>query len=70
MVGSFSWGLIRLLRTLQMEDRGFSDWSFGQVVPLVLLAAPLLTIFESFYTGISSFLLSRHSADYYSPSTE
>ncbi|RII13305.1 hypothetical protein CUC08_Gglean004606 [Alternaria sp. MG1] len=50
MVGSFSWGLIRLLRTLQMEDRGFSDWSFGQVVPLVLLAAPLLTIFESFYT--------------------
>lgn len=56
MVGSFSWGLIKLLQTLGIEkDRGSSDWSFGQVVPLVLLAAPLLTIFESFHKGISSF---------------
>ena len=52
MVGSFSWGLIRLLQASQVEDRGSSDWSFGQVVPLVLLAAPLLTIFETFFKGI------------------
>ena len=64
MVGSFSWGLIRLLQTLQIQDRGFSDWSFGQVVPLVLLAAPLLTIFESFSKGTSFFFLIRgHNVD-------
>lgn len=53
MVGSFSWGLIRLTQTLWIDDRGSSDWSFGQVVPIVLLAAPLLTIFESFFQGTS-----------------
>lgn len=40
MVGSFSWGLLRLLQALDIEDRGSGDWSFGQVVPIVLLAAP------------------------------
>lgn len=53
MVGSFAWGIIRLMQTLQIEDRGSSDWSFGQVIPLVLLVAPLLTIFESFFKGTS-----------------
>jgi hypothetical protein len=52
MVGSFSWGLIRLLQALDIEDRGSGDWSFGQIVPIVLLAAPLLTIFESFFEGM------------------
>ena len=27
------------------------EWGFGQVVPLVLLASPLLTIMEYFYPG-------------------
>lgn len=49
IVASFSWGLIRLLQTLKIDDHSSSDWSFGQVVPLVLLTAPLLTIFESFF---------------------
>jgi hypothetical protein len=31
-----------------------SDWTFGQVVPIVLLAAPLLTIVEYLYPGTSS----------------
>jgi hypothetical protein len=53
MVGSFTWGLIRLTQTLQIDDRGSSDWSFGQVVSIVLVAAPLLTIFESFFEGTS-----------------
>jgi hypothetical protein len=51
MTGSFMWGLIRLTLTLLIEDRGSNDWSFGQVIPVVLLAAPLLTIFESFFRG-------------------
>jgi hypothetical protein len=68
MVGSFSWGLIRLLQTLPIEEaRAPSDWSFGQVVPLVLLAAPLLTIFESFSKRMSfPFLLTGNIADNHS----
>jgi hypothetical protein len=59
MVGSFTWGLIRLLRTLSITNSGSSDWSFGQVIPIVLLAAPLLTIFESFFQGISFLLVEK-----------
>ena len=49
--GSFTWGLIRLLQKAQIDDGSSSDWSFAQVVPIVLLAAPLLTIFDPFLQG-------------------
>jgi hypothetical protein len=50
---SFSWGLVNLLRVRAMADGGDDNWSFGQVVPLVLLAAPLLTVSEFlFHRGI------------------
>lgn len=67
MIGSFIWGLIRLLQALPIEDRGSNDWSFGQVIPLVLLAAPLLTIFESFFkeqptNTLSTALVQFHNA--------
>ena len=51
MVGSFAWGLIKLQGVLRI-DSGYNDWSFGQIIPIVLLAAPLLTIFESFFQSM------------------
>ncbi|CAG5178150.1 uncharacterized protein ALTATR162_LOCUS8557 [Alternaria atra] len=38
----------------RIYDSGSSDWSFGQVIPLVLLAALLLTIFEPFFEAEQS----------------
>lgn len=46
----FVWGVIRLKNNL---DKGAdaANWTFGQVVPVVLLAAPLLAISEYILTG-------------------
>jgi len=30
---------------------GYSDWTFGQVVPIVLLAAPAIAVVKFFYEG-------------------
>ncbi|KAF2785964.1 hypothetical protein K505DRAFT_354736 [Melanomma pulvis-pyrius CBS 109.77] len=49
---SFVWGLIQLIQTRNSAPGGDNDWSFGQVVPVVLIGAPLLTIYEFFYAGI------------------
>lgn len=48
---SFSWGLIQLIQTRKSAYGGENDWSFGQVVPVVLIGAPLLTFYEFFYPG-------------------
>jgi len=47
----FTWGMIRLVLTLNLSSvgLGYSDWSFGQVVPIVLLAAPAIAVVEYFY---------------------
>lgn len=53
----FVWGVIRLKNNLIPPgkfDKGEADaaiWTFGQVVPVVLLAAPLLAISEYILTG-------------------
>lgn len=49
---SFVWGLIQLVQTRGSADGGKDDWSFGQVVPVVLICAPLLTFYQFFYPGI------------------
>lgn len=51
LVTSFTWGCLRLFYMLPLGDGGSSDWTFGQVVPVVVLAAPLLTIAEYFFPG-------------------
>ncbi|CZR67607.1 uncharacterized protein PAC_17506 [Phialocephala subalpina] len=47
----FTWGMIHLVLTLKLSTVGIgsSDWAFGQVVPIVLLAAPVVAIVEFFY---------------------
>ncbi|GLA24948.1 hypothetical protein AnigIFM63326_001412 [Aspergillus niger] len=51
---AYVWGIYRLIATLQMVDdptgflNGSSDWTFGQVIAMLLLAGPLVTIVESF----------------------
>ncbi|PYH34512.1 uncharacterized protein BO87DRAFT_358442 [Aspergillus neoniger CBS 115656] len=51
---AYSWGIYRLIATLQMTWKptgflnGSSDWTFGQVIAMLLLAGPLITIVESF----------------------
>ena len=49
----FTWGLYHLISTLMLSTVGVtrSDWTFGQVVPIVLLAAPLISIVEFFFEG-------------------
>jgi hypothetical protein len=49
----FTWGMIHLVYTLKLSTVGVgsSDWAFGQVVPIVLLAAPAITIVEFLYEG-------------------
>jgi hypothetical protein len=49
----FTRGMIHLVRTLNLSTVGVSssDWSFGQVVPIVLLAAPAIAVVEFFYEG-------------------
>ncbi|TPR03944.1 Fringe-like family protein [Aspergillus niger] len=44
---AYVWGIYRLIATLQMVDdptgflNGSSDWTFGQVIAMLLLAGPL-----------------------------
>jgi hypothetical protein len=52
MTISFSWGLINLIQTRSSADGGENDWSFGQVVPVVLIAAPLLVLVEFVFSGM------------------
>lgn len=51
LVTSFLWGILKLTSTLPLADGGNSDWAFGQVVPVVLLAAPVLAMAEYLYPG-------------------
>ena len=55
---AFFWGVYRLILLLplagQAKDPGDddnSDWSYGQVVSVVLLAAPLVTMIGYFDSG-------------------
>ncbi|KAJ5183820.1 hypothetical protein N7492_001436 [Penicillium capsulatum] len=59
---AFGWGISRLMNTinyqkytpdLKIEDDDSGDWSFGQVVAMVLLAAPIITILEYFDHSMS-----------------
>ncbi|KAF2648843.1 hypothetical protein K491DRAFT_684341 [Lophiostoma macrostomum CBS 122681] len=46
---SFSLGCMRLFAIWMLHDSGTTTWGFGQVMPVVLLAAPLVTISEAFF---------------------
>ncbi|KAL3434218.1 hypothetical protein BDV09DRAFT_204893 [Aspergillus tetrazonus] len=60
------WSLLRILNVSHLEPHfdtlfngiNINKWSFGQVMPVILLATPLINVLESFYpdqqTGIKS----------------
>jgi hypothetical protein len=48
---SFGWATGQLSSDLEAADGGNSDWTFGQIVPIVVLAAPLIAIMEFFFPG-------------------
>lgn len=53
LVMTYVWGMVKLWI---LSDWGFSlgedqEWTFGQVLPLLLLAVPLITLLEVFYSG-------------------
>lgn len=49
----FAWGMIHLVLVLKLGPggAGSSDWTFGQVIPIVLLATPAITLVEFLYEG-------------------
>jgi hypothetical protein len=49
---SFGWAVGQIVGDLKVANGGNSDWTFGQIVPLVVLAAPLIAIVE-FCAGMS-----------------
>ncbi|KAF2472365.1 uncharacterized protein BDR25DRAFT_283776 [Lindgomyces ingoldianus] len=53
LLGSFIWGLTRLRQTLGLSNGGSGEWAFGQVISILQLAAPLLTISEYLYPSKS-----------------
>ena len=53
LLASFIWGVLQLAFTLLLSDGGNNDWTFGQIVPVLLIAAPLISIFEFISKGMS-----------------
>ncbi|WYZ36429.1 hypothetical protein EsH8_XIV_000029 [Colletotrichum jinshuiense] len=43
------WGTARLSSTRGLGNPGDNDWTFGQVIPIVLLSSPLVYVFELAY---------------------
>ena len=48
---TFVWGILNLLSAINVSQLGSDDWTFGQVVAVLSLATPLLTVFEYLYPG-------------------
>jgi len=45
------WGTMPLFLTRESSSGGESDWAFGQILPVIMLAALLMTIAEYLYPG-------------------
>ncbi|OQE32559.1 hypothetical protein PENFLA_c001G09056 [Penicillium flavigenum] len=45
---AFGWGIVRILWDLSQEGSLVGHWTFGQVVAVVLLAAPFITMMQYF----------------------
>ena len=52
LVVSFTWGVLNLWviddRWLETTEPDSQDWTFGQVIAVVLLLAPIATLVESY----------------------
>ncbi|KAI0149420.1 hypothetical protein BJ166DRAFT_63179 [Pestalotiopsis sp. NC0098] len=61
---TMAWGLMQLIKTRSQPDPAFlkleNQWTFGQIIPVVLLAAPILTTVGMF--GANGDKSSHHSS--------
>ena len=53
LIFALAWGMVRLIETRSGGPKEENSWEFGQILPLVLLAALIATIIEHF-SDISS----------------
>lgn len=49
---AFGWGVVRIVWDLSQEGSLVGHWTFGQVVAVVLLAAPFITMMQYFNKGM------------------
>ncbi|KAK2813374.1 hypothetical protein FQN50_000689 [Emmonsiellopsis sp. PD_5] len=58
LVVSVIWGFVRLFETRSFGPKEENTWTFGQILPLLLLASPLIALFEHglelYYSGEAS----------------
>lgn len=56
---SFSWGVLNLWKRQTLAEEGRDTWTFGQVMALLVVFAPLVTLVEGYLKGMS--IHPRHS---------
>lgn len=54
LIISTIWGTIHIFQTRDSVEMDKNEWTFGQILPIVLLIAPLFALAEHLYTGKSS----------------
>jgi hypothetical protein len=54
LVSTIFWGTMHLFTTRESSSGGESDWAFGQILPVIMLPAPLMMITEYLYPGKSN----------------
>jgi hypothetical protein len=52
LILSFTWGIINLWGRTNLDDQGQYKWTFGQVMALLVLAAPIIASAEGYITGM------------------
>jgi len=53
LIISILWGSLHLLRARGHLDNGDKEWGFGQIMPMISLAAPLIAVSGYFLSGQS-----------------
>lgn len=53
LIISIIWGSLHLLRARGTPERGDKEWGFGQIMPMISLAAPLIAVSGYFLSGQS-----------------
>lgn len=53
LIISIIWGSLHLLRVRGTSEGGDNEWGFGQIMPMISLAAPLIAVSGYFLSGQS-----------------
>lgn len=52
LIISFTWGLLNLWMRPTLHEDGINTWTFGQVMALLVVFAPLITLIEGYVKGM------------------